>query len=379
MFFPAIEIDADGGVELYLSYGAEFSVTYTESAQEQISFSVEDGTLKVEQRSDIVLMGYQSKRISVTVPSGNPVSSVAADVDGNFDCTVTGEYGSLDFETGRVAGRGSQRFGKQRFARRARRGAGDAGGQRGAIDRDFGRRHDARRRQFFRRVGRARLRRQTGFRASLLRYARRRLRRGMRRRILRGPRRDEGDRRRGQFAEGRITARAARACRAFRAEGDTMNIERFTVGVRVRRPPARLRYLRAGRAAQGRLSDRARHVRAQGTLRGLYALSGGERFCRRGARSSRPRRQRFVRRRPGLVSGQKGERFGRGRRAGDRRSESALSRPAVLLFGHSMGSMVVRCYIQEHDGDIDSLVVCGSPSKNSLAAPASPSRSPSRR
>lgn len=29
----------------------------------------------------------------------------------------------------------------------------------------------------------------------------------------------------------------------------------------------------------------------------------------------------------------------------------------VLLFGHSMGSMVVRCYIQEHDGDIDSLVV----------------------
>ena len=39
----------------------------------------------------------------------------------------------------------------------------------------------------------------------------------------------------------------------------------------------------------------------------------------------------------------------------------------VLLFGLSMGSMVVRCYIQEHDGDIDSLVVCGSPSKNSLA------------
>ena len=98
--FSSIEIDADGGVELYLSYGAEFSVTYTESAQEQISFSVEDGTLKVEQRSDIVLMGYQSKRISVTVPSGNPVSSVAASVDGNFDCTVTGEYGSLNFETG---------------------------------------------------------------------------------------------------------------------------------------------------------------------------------------------------------------------------------------------------------------------------------------
>ena len=39
----------------------------------------------------------------------------------------------------------------------------------------------------------------------------------------------------------------------------------------------------------------------------------------------------------------------------------------VLLFGHSMGSMVVRCYIQKHDGEVDALVVCGSPSKNPLA------------
>lgn len=36
----------------------------------------------------------------------------------------------------------------------------------------------------------------------------------------------------------------------------------------------------------------------------------------------------------------------------------------VVLFGHSMGSMVVRCYIQKHDDEIDKLVVCGSPSKN---------------
>lgn len=39
----------------------------------------------------------------------------------------------------------------------------------------------------------------------------------------------------------------------------------------------------------------------------------------------------------------------------------------VVLFGHSMGSMVVRCYIQEHDDLIDKLIVCGSPSKNPLA------------
>ncbi len=39
----------------------------------------------------------------------------------------------------------------------------------------------------------------------------------------------------------------------------------------------------------------------------------------------------------------------------------------VTLFGHSMGSMVVRCYIQNYDREIDKLVVCGSPSKNSFA------------
>lgn len=39
----------------------------------------------------------------------------------------------------------------------------------------------------------------------------------------------------------------------------------------------------------------------------------------------------------------------------------------VVLFGHSMGSMVVRCYIQKYDKEIDKLIVCGSPSKNSLA------------
>lgn len=39
----------------------------------------------------------------------------------------------------------------------------------------------------------------------------------------------------------------------------------------------------------------------------------------------------------------------------------------VYLFGHSMGAMVVRCYIQKHSGLIDKLIVCGSPSENPLA------------
>ena len=39
----------------------------------------------------------------------------------------------------------------------------------------------------------------------------------------------------------------------------------------------------------------------------------------------------------------------------------------LFLFGHSMGSLAVRAYCQEHDADIDSLVVCGSPGENTAA------------
>lgn len=42
----------------------------------------------------------------------------------------------------------------------------------------------------------------------------------------------------------------------------------------------------------------------------------------------------------------------------------------VTLFGHSMGSMVVRCYLHENDGLIDKLIVCGSPSYNPMAGTA---------
>ena len=42
----------------------------------------------------------------------------------------------------------------------------------------------------------------------------------------------------------------------------------------------------------------------------------------------------------------------------------------LTLFGHSMGSLIVRCYVQEHDDLIDKLVVCGSPSKNPLSGVA---------
>ena len=39
----------------------------------------------------------------------------------------------------------------------------------------------------------------------------------------------------------------------------------------------------------------------------------------------------------------------------------------VFLFGHSMGSLIVRCFAKKYDAQIDGLAVCGSPSKNSAA------------
>lgn len=39
----------------------------------------------------------------------------------------------------------------------------------------------------------------------------------------------------------------------------------------------------------------------------------------------------------------------------------------VFLFGHSMGSMIVRSYVKSHDDLISGLVVCGSPSDNPAA------------
>ena len=41
----------------------------------------------------------------------------------------------------------------------------------------------------------------------------------------------------------------------------------------------------------------------------------------------------------------------------------------VYLFGHSMGSLVVRCYLKNHEQTINGLIVCGTPAKNPAAAP----------
>lgn len=38
----------------------------------------------------------------------------------------------------------------------------------------------------------------------------------------------------------------------------------------------------------------------------------------------------------------------------------------LILFGHSMGSLIVRTYAKTHNSNIDALVVCGPPSQNKL-------------
>ncbi|MBQ5926821.1 MAG: lysophospholipase [Clostridia bacterium] len=40
----------------------------------------------------------------------------------------------------------------------------------------------------------------------------------------------------------------------------------------------------------------------------------------------------------------------------------------IVLFGHSMGSMVVRCYLQKHETEIEKLIVSGSPSQNPVCS-----------
>lgn len=42
----------------------------------------------------------------------------------------------------------------------------------------------------------------------------------------------------------------------------------------------------------------------------------------------------------------------------------------IFLMGHSMGSLIVRCFAKKYDALIDGLIVCGSPSKNPAAGVA---------
>ena len=42
----------------------------------------------------------------------------------------------------------------------------------------------------------------------------------------------------------------------------------------------------------------------------------------------------------------------------------------VYLFGHSLGSMIARCYLQKHDDGVQKAIICGSPSKNPLVGAA---------
>ena len=131
--FTQIEIDAEGGLEFSLSYGDQFSVTYTESEQDKLVFSTENDTLFVTQHSDVALIGYKKKELSIVVPTDNKISSVKASSGGALECSLAGEYGALSFESdGILSGDGGERvFG---FRRKNDRGAQR---QRGEADREL--------------------------------------------------------------------------------------------------------------------------------------------------------------------------------------------------------------------------------------------------
>lgn len=97
--FTEIEINSEGGLDFTLSYGKNFSVTYVESDQEKFCFSNSDGKLTVTQRKETAtaLIGYKSKKLEITVPEENKLSSVSAKVDGSVNCSITGDYGELFF------------------------------------------------------------------------------------------------------------------------------------------------------------------------------------------------------------------------------------------------------------------------------------------
>lgn len=54
-------------------------------------------------------------------------------------------------------------------------------------------------------------------------------------------------------------------------------------------------------------------------------------------------------------------------KAVNRHAASIFPESAIYLFGHSMGSLAVRCFVKRYDSLIDGLIVCGSPSRNPAA------------
>lgn len=96
--FSQIEIDSEGGLELKVSYGTELSVTYTESEQDKLTFSIENDKLIVMQRKTAALIGYKPKSLNIVVPTENLISVLDVEVDGGVDCSLAGEYGAVKFD-----------------------------------------------------------------------------------------------------------------------------------------------------------------------------------------------------------------------------------------------------------------------------------------
>ncbi len=98
--FSQLRIDGEGGMNLTLSYGDAYAVSYSESDQEKFTFTEKDGKLTVVQKRLIngTLMDYKRKELTITIPKNVPINSLDVSVDGRLDCKITGDYGTVSFD-----------------------------------------------------------------------------------------------------------------------------------------------------------------------------------------------------------------------------------------------------------------------------------------
>lgn len=96
--FRSIVVDADGALNLTVSYGETYDVSYTESDQEKFSFSYDAGVFNVKLSRSVKLLSSHAKDLVVTLPRSLEAVSLTVETDGSLDCTLSGKYTSLRFD-----------------------------------------------------------------------------------------------------------------------------------------------------------------------------------------------------------------------------------------------------------------------------------------
>lgn len=97
--FTKISLNVDGGINLDISYGDEYKITYTESDIEKFNIKIENQTLIVGQtRTKKSIKNYKAKWLSIVVPNTIAIQNVIADVDGALTGLLIGDYKNVSFD-----------------------------------------------------------------------------------------------------------------------------------------------------------------------------------------------------------------------------------------------------------------------------------------